>query len=73
MQREPDPELAALNLLQIGWQVIQTGQTVLVLDEHGKHFGTFRTISAAQLAVLAAEAGPHPFSARSNDNSAVPH
>lgn len=52
------------------WQVFQAARGVMVLDGWGALLGTFRTVAAAVIAMLATEAGPPPCQAAQNDNRA---
>ena len=50
------------------WQVFVTAWGVMVLDGWGHVLGTYRTVAAAVLGMLAAEAGPSPCQGVHNDN-----
>ena len=53
------------------WQVFQTARGVMVLDGWGTLLGTFSSIAAAVIGMLAVEAGPPPCQASHNDNRAA--
>ena len=52
------------------WQVFATAGGVMVLDGWGGVLGTYRTVAAAVLGMLAAEAGSPPYHGVQNDNGA---
>lgn len=53
------------------WQVFEAAGSIMVLDGWGSLLGTFRTMGAAAIAMLATEAGPPPYQALENDNGAA--
>lgn len=53
------------------WQVFATAGGVMVLDGWGGVLGTYRTVAAAVLGMLAAEAGSPPTPGMANDNRAA--
>lgn len=53
------------------WQIFDAAQGIMVLDGWGGLLGTFRSIGAAVIAMLAAETGTPPSQAVHNDNGAA--
>ena len=53
------------------WQVFATARGVMVLDGWGNVVGTYRTVAAAVLGMLATEAGLPPCRGMHNDNGAA--